>query len=195
MLPLKNKSIMKKTTIALLICLAQVTLLAQSDHQNWTQFRGSHLNGRSTESGFPVKWNDSTNIAWKIPISGKGWSSPLVYGNQIWLTTADSDSREMRAICVDLQSGEKIHDKLIYQPDKLYRIHAVNSYATPTGAIEEGFVYLHFGRYGTACLNSSTGEKVWERNDLQCEHIQGPGSSLFLHKDMLIVHMEGTVKQ
>jgi outer membrane protein assembly factor BamB len=79
-----------------------------------------------------------------------------------------------------------------FQPDTFYRIHAINSYATPTPALEEGFVYMHFGRYGTACLNSRTGEKVWERTDLKCEHIQGPGSSLLIYKDKLIVHLEGT---
>ncbi len=68
----------------------------------------------------------------------------------------------------------------------------MNSYATPTPAVEAEYVYLHFGRYGTTCLNSTTGETVWERNDLQCEHIQGPGSSLFIYKDKLIVHLEGT---
>jgi len=132
------------------------------------------------------------NIAWKIPESGKGWSSPVVWGDQVWYTTANSESRELRALCVDLKTGEKLRDRIIFQPEKLFRIHAVNSYATPTAAIEEGYVYLHFGRYGTACLNSMTGETVWERTDLQCEHIQGPGSSLLLWKDKLYVHMEGT---
>ncbi|MCK5692427.1 MAG: PQQ-like beta-propeller repeat protein [Bacteroidales bacterium] len=159
---------------------------------SWTHFRGSKLNGISAEKGFPSTWNDSTNIAWKIRETGLGWSSPVVYGNQVWFTTANQESREMRAVCVDLKTGNKLHDRLIFQPDKLYRIHAVNSYATPTPAIEEGYIYLHFGRYGTTCLNTVSGEKVWERNDLQCEHIQGPGSSLMIYKDKLIVHLEGT---
>ncbi len=159
---------------------------------SWTHFRGSKLNGISTEKGFPSTWNDSTNIAWKIRETGKGWSSPLVFNDQVWFTTANQESREMRAVCVDLKTGNKLHDQLIFQPDKLYRIHAVNSYATPTPAIEDGYIYLHFGRYGTTCLNTATGEKVWERTDLQCEHIQGPGSSLMIYKDKLIVHLEGT---
>ena len=161
-------------------------------HDSWTHFRGSNLKGISHEKGFPSSWSDSTNIAWKVKESGQGWSSPVVFGNQVWYTTARRESREMRAICVDLHTGDKLHDLLIFQPEKLFRIHAVNSYATPTPAIEEGHVYLHFGRYGTACLNSTTGETVWKRTDLQCEHIQGPGSSLFLYRDKLIVHLEGT---
>jgi outer membrane protein assembly factor BamB len=116
----------------------------------------------------------------------------VILDNQVWFTSADRNSREMRAICVDLNSGNEIHNKLIFKPEKLFRIHAVNSYATPTPAIEEGKVYVHFGRYGTACLDTRSGEILWKRSDLQCEHIQGPGSSLMIYKDKLIVHLEGT---
>ena len=159
---------------------------------SWTHFRGSALNGISPEQGFPTIWNDSLNISWKFPEWGKGWSSPVILDQQVWFTSADRETREMRVVCLDLESGDKLFDRLIFQPEKLYRIHAVNSYATPTPAIEDGKIYVHFGRYGTACLNTATGETVWKRNDLQCEHIQGPGSSLMLYKDKLIVHMEGT---
>ena len=78
----------------------------------------------------------------------------------------------MRAVCLDFNSGEIIHNRIIFNPDSLYRIHAINSYATPTGAIEAGRVYLHFGRYGTACLDTESGETIWERTDMQVEHIQ-----------------------
>ncbi len=186
---LKNKQFI--ATLLGLFLLSSI-LWSQQQEAGWTHFRGSDLNGISYEKGFPTTWNDSTNIAWKVRETGQGWSSPVVYGNQVWFTTANRVSREMRAICVDLETGNKLHDLLVFQPDKLFRIHAVNSYATPTPAIEAGYVYLHFGRYGTACLNSTSGETVWKRTDLQCEHIQGPGSSLFLYKDKLIVHLEGT---
>jgi len=168
---------------------------AQEDLSSWTHFRGSGLNGISTGTGYPVSWNDSTHIAWKVPIEGKGWSSPVLLDKQVWLTTASREKKEMRAICVDLESGKQIHNRLVFTPEKFYRIHAINSYATPTPALEEGRVYVHFGRYGTACLNSTTGEKIWERTDLPCEHIQGPGSSLLIYKDKLIVHLEGTKVQ
>ena len=169
--------------------------LCAQDPGSWTHFRGSGLDGISPEKGFPLAWNDSLNIGWKIPEWGKGWSSPVILGNQVWFTSADRQSREMRVFCADLESGEILHNRLLFQPEKLFRIHAVNSYATPTAAIESGYVYVHFGRYGTACLKSSTGETVWKRTALQCEHIQGPGSSLMIHEDKLIVHLEGIDKQ
>ena len=166
--------------------------VAQEDASSWTHFRGSGLNGMAAGGGFPLSWNDSTNISWKIPVEGKGWSSPVVMDQQIWLTTASREKKEMRALCLDFHTGREIHNLLVFKPDTFFRIHAINSYATPTPALEEGFVYVHFGRYGTACLNSRTGDKVWERTDLTCEHIQGPGSSLVIYKDKLIVHLEGT---
>ena len=135
---------------------------------------------------------DSIHIGWKTTISGQGWSSPVVYGEQIWITSASGESREMRAVCVDFHTGEIQHDRILFKPDSLYKKHAINTYATPTPAIESGAVYVHFGRYGTACLNTETGETLWERKDLQCEHVQGPGSSLFIYKEKLIVHMEGS---
>ena len=169
------------------------SLIAQNPIPQWTHFRGSNLNGISSESGLPTTWSDSSHIQWKTSIAGKGWSSPVVYGNQVWLTT--EENKEMRAICYDFQTGKIIHNKIVFNPDTLYRKHSINTYATPTPAIDEDFVYLHFGRYGTACLDRGTGETIWKRSDMQVEHIQGPGSSLLLYKDKLIVHMEGTVNQ
>jgi outer membrane protein assembly factor BamB len=162
------------------------------DLPRWTHFRGNNLDGISAEQNLPVFWNDSTNIRWKTPVEGKGWSSPVVFGNQVWLTNSTREGKEMRAVCVDLYSGKILHDLLMFEPDTLYRIHPINSYATPTPAIEQGFLYVHFGRYGTACINTETGSTVWKRNDLQCEHVQGPGSSLLIYGDKLIVHLEGT---
>jgi hypothetical protein len=151
-------------------CLS-LNLMAQSDtsrltqpqlnEPQWTHFRGNRLDGIADERQVPVSWNDSTHVQWKTEVPGRGWSSPVVLGNQIWLTT--EEEKEMRALCFDWNTGEVILDRVVFHPDTLYGKHAVNTYATPTAAIEEGFVYVHFGRYGTACLNSLTGEKVWER--------------------------------
>jgi len=181
-----------QTLLIFLITFSFFSLNAQETAPQWTHFRGSNLDGISRETDLPFSWNDSTHIAWKTAIDGQGWSSPVVLGTQVWLTTATEGGMEMRAVCVDFRSGEIIHNKLVFTPDSLYRKHAINSYATPTSAIEDGFVYIHFGRYGTACLDTRTGETIWKRTDMQCEHIQGPGSSLLIYRDKLIVHMEGS---
>jgi outer membrane protein assembly factor BamB len=181
-------------TIPLLIALACCSLVSchVDPVPSWTHFRGNHLNGISDEKGVPLHWNDSTHIAWKTAVPGRGWSSPVVWNRQVWLTTATKGGKEMRALCLDLESGEILQNRVLFSPDSLYKKHSVNTYATPTPAIEEGRVYVHFGRYGTACLDTESGLTVWERTDLQCEHVQGPGSSLLIHRNKLIVHMEGS---
>jgi outer membrane protein assembly factor BamB len=176
--------------ILCLLCFLPASMV-YSQVPSWTHFRGSHLDGISEETGIPVKWDDSTYIAWQKEIPGKGWSSPVVLGKQVWLTTATDRGYSMKALCLDAATGNTLFERQVFHPDSLYRIHAVNSYATPTPALEEGRVYVHFGRYGTACLDTRTGKTLWERTDLQCEHIQGPGSSLLIYRDLLIVHMEG----
>jgi len=176
--------------LTLFLSLSIQTTRAQQD--NWTHFRGSNLNAIATETNVPTVWNDSTNIMWKTDIEGKGWSSPVVYGNQIWLTTATDNGKKMLAVCVDINTGKKIYDLLLFQPDTIQSKHSMNTYATPTCCIEEGFVYAHFGTYGTACINTATGAVVWKRTDLNCKHAQGPGSSPILYKDLLILHYDGT---
>jgi outer membrane protein assembly factor BamB len=178
--------------IYLIIALFFSILSTQAQQDNWTHFRGSNLNGIATVAKAPVVWNDSTNIMWKTDIEGKGWSSPVVYGNQIWLTTAIDNGKKMIGVCLDIDTGKKIYDLTLFQPDTVQSKHSMNTYATPTCCIEEGFVYMHFGTYGTACVNTSNGEVVWKRTDLRCQHAQGPGSSPILYKNLLLLDFDGT---
>ena len=143
----------------------------------------------------PVVWNDSTNVIWKTEIRGKGWSSPDIYGNQVWLTTAAIDGKEMSGICVDFKTGKTLYDILLFKQESIYGKHSINTYATPTPCIEEGYVYLNFGSTGTVCINTNDGKVVWKRDDLKCEHVQGPGASPMIYNDMLILHFEGTDQQ
>ena len=85
-----------------------------------------------------------------------------------------------------------MNEQTVFFADDPQRIHGTNSYATPTPCIEEGFVYVHYGSFGTACINTTNFNIEWKRTDLKCEHMQGPASSPILHKDLLIVHLEGT---
>jgi outer membrane protein assembly factor BamB len=185
-----------KTSLLLRILLITTIsfgfLTSKAQQDNWTQFRGSNLNGIALETKAPTVWNDSTNIMWKTDIAGKGWSSPVVYGNQIWVTTATDNGKKMLGICLDINSGKKLYELDLFHPDSVFAKHAMNSYATPTCAIEEGFVYIHFGSYGTACVNTLTGATVWKRTDLKCAHAQGPGASPIIYKDLLILNYEGT---
>jgi outer membrane protein assembly factor BamB len=163
---------------------------ASSQDKNWTHFRGSNLNGIAVAENIPLKWDDS-NIKWKTPIHDNGYSSPVVYQNQIWVTTAKSDGKELYAVCINFKTGEIIYDIKVFTPAEVERKHSLNTYASPTPVIEKGFVYVHYGSSGTACINTSNGSIVWTRTDLKCKHVQGPASSPVIYKNLLILHLEG----
>jgi len=164
---------------------------AASQDKNWTHFRGSKLNGIAVTDGIPLIWNDSS-IKWKTEIHGRGHSSPVVYDSQIWVTTATLDGKELYSVCVDYQTGKILYDIRVFTSDVTINKHGINTYASPTPCIEKGFVYVHYGSLGTACIRTSDGTVVWKRTDLKCEHVQGPGASPVLYKNLLILHYEGT---
>lgn len=182
---------MKKST-SFLILLFVFLISCSSEKRNWTHFRGTNMDGHAQVEIAPLHWSDTENVVWKVPVEGLGWSSPVIYGNQIWVTSADKSGKEFYTLCFDFETGELLDSKTIFTAENPQRIHGTNSYATPTPCIEEGFVYVHFGTFGTACINTKNYEIAWKREDMPCDHMQGPASSLILHKDMLIVHLEGT---
>jgi outer membrane protein assembly factor BamB len=172
----------------LLLVLAPSIANAQ---QIWPAFRGPNGDGHAQSSRLAVNWSESDNVVWKTPIHGRGWSSPVIWGKQVWLTTATTDGRSLFAIGVDLANGKLLHDVRVFDVPQPREIHETNSYASPTPVVEPGRVYVHFGSYGTACLDSSSGAVLWTRRDLPCNHWRGPGSSPILFEQMLIVHLDG----
>ena len=158
----------------------------------WNQFRGPDGNGKTTATNLPIEFNETKNVRWKTPIHDQGWSSPVVWGNQIWLTTALESGKELFAICVDRESGKIIHDIKVFDVDEpQMTMPQMNTHASPTPIIEEGRVYIHFGSYGTACLDTKTGKKIWERRDLNCDHRVRAGSSPIIDGDLLFLTYDG----
>ena len=172
------------------VCL--VFILSAQAQENWTHLRGCNLDGHSNSKNAPVNWSETSNIVWKTAIRGVAWSSPVVYGDQIWTSSATQNGEEMFAVCTDFNSGKIFKEVMLFKPDSVQHIHPTNSYATSTPCIEEDFVYVHFGTYGTACVDTRTFEIVWTRTDLKCDHMQGAASSPILYKNLLILHIEGT---
>ena len=84
-----------------------------------------------------------------------------------------------------------IHDLKLFENANPEDTRQYNSFASPTPVIEEGRVYVHFGSYGTACLDTNTAEVLWSRRDLPCLHWRGPGSSPILFENLLIIHFDG----
>lgn len=164
-------------------------------HADWPDWRGPKEDGRSDAAGLPLHWSETENIVWKTAIHDSGLSTPVVSGGQIWLTTAREDGTALYAVGIDLNSGDIIHDVEVFRVEDPQRINPNNSYATPSAAIEAGRVYVHFGTFGTACIDTNSGSVLWRRTDLNCDHMQGPASSPILFENLAIVDIEGVDKQ
>ncbi|MSR59127.1 MAG: quinonprotein alcohol dehydrogenase [Planctomycetaceae bacterium] len=159
--------------------------------ETWPNFHGPTNDSHSDSTGLPLTWSETENVVWKTPIHDSGWSTPVVWGNQVWLTTATDDGKKSYGICVDRKNGKIIHDLLLFENADPEDTRKYNSFASPTPVIEEGRVYLHFGSYGTACLDTKTAQVIWQRRDLPCQHYRGPGSSPIVFENLLIVHYDG----
>ena len=157
----------------------------------WPDFRGPGGEGHSDCVGLPLEWSESKNVTWKAAVPGNGWSRPVVWDDQIWMTTASPDGRELYAICLDRKSGKKLHNVKVFEVEQPADLQKFNSHASPSPVIESGRLYVHFGTNGTACLNTATAEVVWSRGDLNLDHQVGPGSSPMLVGDLLVVNCDG----
>jgi len=168
-----------------------LVLLTISD---WPQFRGPTGQGVSDEQGLPLTWSETTNVRWKVAIPGKGWSSPVIQGNPIWLTTATEEGKSLRAISIDKNSGAIIRNVEVFHQKSARLTNPKNSFASPTPIVEGDRVYIHFGAFGTACLTQS-GEIVWKIK-LEYDNGQhGTGGSPVLYDDLLIISCDGNDAQ
>ncbi len=206
-------------SLPLLLSFA-ITLQISADE--WPQFRGPTGDGISTAVNVPVEFGEDQRLAWKTVIPGRGWSSPVFDGEYLWLSTAEeifpgeeerlqllreageeekkfkqkqvARSIELAIIQVDYETGEivnKIQLEEIVKPDP---IHNLNSYSSPTPFLTGDKLIAHFGTFGTYCLSTITCEIEWHRR-IELEHSVGPGSSPFVHNNLLILICDGVDKQ
>jgi outer membrane protein assembly factor BamB len=162
---------------------------------DWPQFLGPEGNGHSDAVNLPLHWNETENVVWKTLIHDRGWSSPVILGNQIWLTTATSDGRRLYALCLDRETGRILKDLKLFEVTQPQYCHPFNTYASPTPVIEPGRVYVTFGSAGTACIDTRSSQVLWERRDIECNHFRGAGSSPVLFQDLLFMNFDGSDHQ
>ena len=157
----------------------------------WPQFRGPGGQGQSSEHGLPIEWSETKNITWKVPVPGRGWSSPVVSGGRVWLTTATATGREtsLRLMSFDMEKGTQALDVEIFRLRSTALQNPKNSHASPTPIVDGDRVYVHFGAQGTAAV-STTGTILW-KTQLSYESQHGNGGSPELAGDLLIVNCDG----
>ena len=181
----------------ILASIASVLMLATTAAADWPDYRGPQQNGHASVTKAPLKWDENTNIAWKTPIQGRAWSSPVILNDQIWVSNATPDGKKLSAVCLDLNSGKIIHNIPLFTPDPEKWSYAgkAQSHGSPSPVIEPGRVYIHFGTYGTACVDTKSGDILWTRTDINTDHYEGAGSSPVLWNDLLILTMDGVHSQ
>ena len=213
--PLMNPIFKVKGLLALLGSVA-----AWAATPEWPEWRGPRGQGHAASNAHPpIQWSETEGVLWKTAIPGRGWSSPVIDGKQIWLSTAhetaakpeDAKRRlvantadqplvllekvDLHAVCVDRNSGKILKDVRLFSVQEPQWVHELNSYASPTPVVEEGRAYFHFGTFGTACLDSRSGKILWTNTSLRIMHENGPGSSPILWKNLLIFHLDGSDSQ
>jgi outer membrane protein assembly factor BamB len=177
------------------ILLASFSATIHGADRSWPQFRGPSGQGISLAEKLPISWSESEGVRWKTPVHGRGWSSPVVADGKVWLSTATEDGRLLSAICVSAESGEILHDKVLFKVSEPQFAHKFNSYASPTPVIAGKRVVVSFGSPGIACLDTETYSVLWERRDIECNHFRGAGSSPIVFGDLLILNFDGSDHQ
>lgn len=164
------------------------SVVARAD--NWPQFRGPSGQGESPEKGLPLHWSDTENVVWKTDVPGTGWSSPIVWGDRIFLTSTSEDGISCHVLCFDRTNGKLQWDVEVFKQTPSKK-EGRNSYATPTPVTDGEHVYAVFSGGGIAAL-SLDGKVAWTDLDTKFYGQQGYGPSPALYKDMLVVHVDLT---
>jgi outer membrane protein assembly factor BamB len=180
--------------MAALVVVGGITPGTAAD-ANWPNYRGPTEQGDAGNAHLPVHWSEATNVAWKTAIEGKAWSSPVIWDDRIWLTSATEDGTQLWAVCIDKNSGKILWKKSLRTVAAPQYCHPFNSYASPSPVIEAGRLYVSFGAPFSGCLDSATGAVLWQRTDFVCNHFRGAGSSPFIHGDRLFLHFDGADRQ
>jgi outer membrane protein assembly factor BamB len=164
--------------------------------EDWPEFRGPTGQGIAS-ARLPVAWGPNRNVAWKQPIPGSGWSSPVVVAGRIYLTSSvpvpnSADDQSLRALCLDARTGKILWDREVLRQDgsKAPRIHGKNSHASPTPIVHDRRLYVHFGHQGTACLDLE-GKVLWRNTTLKYQPVHGNGGTPILAGKALVFSCDG----
>jgi outer membrane protein assembly factor BamB len=192
---------------AVLACMLAPWATAQD---NWPQFRGAESLGISDNSQLPDHWSPTEGVAWKTDIPGRGWSSPIVWGDRIFLTTCvnlgdeeapkkglyfggerkdpPKSEHQWKVYCLDLKSGKILWEQLAHQGIPSTTIHIKNSYASETPVTDGQRVYAYFGNVGVFCYDLD-GKPLWKK-ELEPHKMRygwGTAASPVLHGERLFI--------
>jgi outer membrane protein assembly factor BamB len=177
---------------------------------SWPQFRGPQSDGVAKSGELPVTWDTSHNVRWRVDTVGRGWSSPVVWGNRVFLTTVvrmgegeepkkglyfggnrttpPADNHQWRVLCLDLKTGATLWDYLAHEAHPTTSIHLKNSFASETPVVDAQRLYAYFGNLGIFCL-SHEGKLLWNKpvEPKKMRYGWGTAASPVLHNGVLYI--------
>ena len=198
------------TLLSLVILLAQALHARGDEGANWPQFRGPNSDGVAEVGQLPITWDTSHNVRWRVDTPGRGWSSPVVWGDRVFLTTVvrlgdgeepkkglyfggnrptpPADVHQWRVLCLDLKTGATLWDYLAHEAPPAASIHLKNSYASETPVVDGQRLYAYFGNLGIFCL-SHDGKLLWNKpiEPRQMRYGWGTAASPALHEGVLYI--------
>ena len=142
-------------------CFVLVILAATSSQAaNWGQWRGPNFNGSTDESNLPTQWSQTENVAWSVAMPGPSGSTPVVWGDHVFVSSTDRQANSLKAICLDRKSG-----KVLWQHDvaKGIRKDIKSTYAGPSPATDGKHVVFFYGN-GDLITYDFKGQKKWAKN-------------------------------
>ncbi|MBL9135968.1 MAG: PQQ-binding-like beta-propeller repeat protein [Verrucomicrobiales bacterium] len=163
--------------------------------QEWPQFRGPKGDGHSPAARVPLEWSDSKNVAWKVTVPGRGWSSPVLGDGRVYVTSAipkgDDGALALSLMALNADNGQVIWSTEVFgQKADAPAIHRKNSHASPTPILAGDRIYVHFGHMGTACLDLA-GQVRWRQTSLNYAPVHGNGGSPILVGNLLVLIADG----
>ncbi len=197
------------TGFGLIIGALSITA-AEPENTNWPQFRGADSRGLGASDRPPIEWSTEKNVAWRVDVPGRGWSSPIVWGDHIFLTTAVSDGameepkkglymggdrpkpssaqHHWLLLCLERETGKTLWSRELHAAPPVTPIHIKNSYASETPVTDGERVYAYFGSIGLFCVDFK-GAIVWTQK-FEPRRMQsgwGTSASPVLHGDRIFV--------
>lgn len=177
-----NSLMLTVTTLGLAACVAHA--------ENWPQFRGPDGQGHSKETTVPTSWSATEHLAWKTEIPGESWSSPIVFGNRVFVTTTTDNGESCRILGLERKTGRIVWNTEVFRQVPR-RKETRNSYATPTPATDGKRVYACFGDGGFAAVDVD-GKPVWTNREHPFYSQHGLGTALLLHDGLLVMSRDAS---
>ena len=183
---------MRRATLG---CVALVVAAAAGRGEEWPAWRGPRGDGTSVETNVPVRWSGTENVAWRVAVPGKGHSSPVVWGDRVFVTTCLEKEKKRVVMAFERRTGKRLWERVVLTA-RLERKHRLNSHASSTPATNGEHVwvtFLAYPRVHVACYDVE-GEEVWRRSPGEFHSVHGFCSPLIPYKDTIILNADQDAK-